>query len=76
MSSHSLPLSEALSVKNVAKNMSEVKLGSLVQIKMKNWKNAHQGTVSKMWANGSIDVTLSNGKVAEALGSSVFYWGK
>ena len=76
VSSHSLPLSEALSVKNVAKNMSEVKLGSLVKIKMKNWKNAHQGTVSKMWANGSIDVTLSNGKVAEALGSSVFYWGK
>mgnify|MGYP006080079137 FL=1 len=76
VSSHSLPISEALSVKNVAKNMSEVKLGSLVKIKMSNWKNAHQGTVSKMWENGSIDVTLSNGKVADSLGSSAFYWGK
>jgi len=62
--------SNELVLSTVAKNMSEVQLGSVVHVQLSTWKVAHRASVIKVWDNGSVDVELSNGRVAESLGPS------
>lgn len=68
-------MSEELVLSNHPTDASEIQIGSVVHVKMPSWRQAHKGSIIKIWANGSFDVELSDGQIAKGLGSSALKFG-
>lgn len=52
---------------SLPRSHAEVKVDSLVYLKLPGWKNAHRGLVKQLHADGSVDVELRNGTLAEGI---------
>ena len=45
----------------------EVEVDSMIYLKLPNWSNAHRGIVRRLHADGSVDIELRNGTLAERI---------
>jgi hypothetical protein len=52
---------------SLPRSHAEVEVDSLVYLKLPSWKNAHRGLVKQLHADGSVDVELRNGTLAEGI---------